>query len=358
MKVGLIIYGDLDCRSGGYFYDYKLVEYLRRKGDQVKIFSLPEKDYYAAHLIDSFRVRYWVRVAVADIDILLQDELNHPSLLIGNIWLRTRVNYPIVTIVHHLRSSEPQPVCLNQLYTTIEKYYLNTVDGVICNSKTTLQSLYGLSVFPNAIIAYPGISCPAAVKESEVNASANEVRILFVGNVVPRKNVHRLIKAVYRLKNPSVQLDIAGSITSNRDYVRRIGRLTADLGVEQQVRMRGRVSDSELASAFKACDLVVVPSSYEGLGIVYLEAMSYGKPVIATSKGGATDIIDDEKNGYLIDPGDLDQLTFRLKQLVDDPELRRAMGKRGRKRALNHPVWEESMSRVRRYLLKLVEESR
>ncbi|MFL7868236.1 MAG: glycosyltransferase family 1 protein, partial [Anaerolineales bacterium] len=78
MKFGLVIYGSLDTLSGGYLYDRKLVEYLRKQGDSVEIISLPWRNY-AAHLTDNFHFRL-----PPDLDLLIQDELNHPSLLSAN----------------------------------------------------------------------------------------------------------------------------------------------------------------------------------------------------------------------------------------------------------------------------------
>ena len=103
MRIGLVIYGSLDTLSGGYLYDRMLVEHLRRQGDEVEIFSLPWRDY-ARHLTDNLSTGLLRRLQGSRLDVLLQDELNHPSLF----WLNRRlhVNYPIVSIVHHLRSSE------------------------------------------------------------------------------------------------------------------------------------------------------------------------------------------------------------------------------------------------------------
>src|SRR6266498_80450 len=135
MKIGLIIYGSLDILSGGYLYDRKLVEYLRAKGDNVEIISLPWRSY-ATHLMDNFHFRL-----PQNLDILIQDELNHPSLISAN---RGKHPYPVISLVHHLRCSELRPQWQNVFYRAVEKQYLNSVDGYIFNSMTTRDIVSGL----------------------------------------------------------------------------------------------------------------------------------------------------------------------------------------------------------------------
>ncbi len=112
MRIGLIIYGSLDTLSGGYLYDRKLVEHLQSQGDTVEIISLPWRNY-AAHLTDNLRFRL-----PPSVDILVQDELNHPSLIFAN---RGRHPYPVMSLVNHLRCSELRPTWQNVFYRWIEK---------------------------------------------------------------------------------------------------------------------------------------------------------------------------------------------------------------------------------------------
>ena len=83
MRIGLLIYGSLDTLSGGYLYDRKLVEHLRQAGDSVEIVSIPWRSY-PAHLADNLSLRLYRRLRDLPVDILLQDELNHPSLALVN----------------------------------------------------------------------------------------------------------------------------------------------------------------------------------------------------------------------------------------------------------------------------------
>ena len=136
MRVGLLIYGSLDTLSGGYLYDRKLVQHLRDAGDEVEIISIPWRNY-AAHLPDNFSVSLLRRLLGARVDVLVQDELNHPSLFWLNQKLRRKIDTPLVSIVHHLRSSELRPAWQNSLYRIPEAAYLRSMDAYIFNSQTT-----------------------------------------------------------------------------------------------------------------------------------------------------------------------------------------------------------------------------
>jgi hypothetical protein len=108
MKIGLIIYGRLQTLSGGYLYDRQLVEHLEAAGDEVEIISLPWEGY-GRSLLHNVWFALAEQLRLAEFDLLLQDELNHPSLFWLNRRLRGHISYPIVSIVHHLRSSEAAP---------------------------------------------------------------------------------------------------------------------------------------------------------------------------------------------------------------------------------------------------------
>jgi glycosyltransferase involved in cell wall biosynthesis len=219
MKLGLIIYGSLETLSGGYLYDRKLVEYLRDEGDTVEIISLPWRNYFA-HLTDNLHFRL-----PPGLDLLIQDELNHPSLISANRRpkpLAPERGYPILSLVHHLRCSEQRPAWQNWFYRLVEKRYLESVDGFIFNSITTKDVVNSVIKSRKPfIVAYPPTDrFGQGVTENEVKARAEEpgpLRVLFLGNVIYRKGLHTLLEAV-RLKTLDVRLDVLGSLTSEPGY--------------------------------------------------------------------------------------------------------------------------------------------
>ena len=115
MQLGLVIYDTLDSLSGGYLYDRMMVDYLRRRGDDVRVISLPWRSY-PRHLTDNASAEVLRTLATGDCDVLIQDELNHPSLWWTNVRLRRLVSTPLIGIVHHLRCSEKHPAPFNLLF--------------------------------------------------------------------------------------------------------------------------------------------------------------------------------------------------------------------------------------------------
>ena len=344
MRIGLIIYGSLDTVSGGYLYDRKLVEYLRSRGDTVEIISLPWRNY-AAHLTDSF----WFRLP-KKLDVLIQDELNHPSLIFAN---RGKHRYPVISLVHHLRCSELRPKWQNAFYCIIEKKYLQSVDGFIFNSKTTGNVVHRLigNNKPN-VLAYPPTDRfrdPISEQEIIDRAQTNPLRILFLGNVIERKGLYTLLKAV-GFQPSTFRVDVIGSLDSEPEYTRRIQKIIEQNNLSSFVFLHGSLDKRPLIEKLKQAHVLVVPSSYEGYGIVYLEGMCFGLPAIGTTAGAAGEIIEDGQTGYLIKPNDSPSLSARLKVLAEDRGLLTRLSINARKRYLRQPSWEATAKSIRSFL--------
>ena len=346
MKLGLLIYGSLDTLSGGYMYDRMLVDYLRSQGDTVEVISLPWRNY-AAHLTDNFTFKL-----PADLDILIQDELNHPSLIHAN---RKPHPYPIISLVHHLRCSELRPRRQNDFYRVVEKKYLHSVDGFIFNSETTkgvVNRLIGNSL-PSVVAFPPTDRFGEAISEEEIKerSERKELNILFLGNVIERKGLITLLQAVSQLPLANYQLDIVGSLTTDPIYAKQMQDFAMVNGLSSVVTFHSSLNNQPLIEKLKQAHVLVVPSSYEGFGIVYLEGMGFGLPAIGTTLGAASEVIEDGKTGYLIQPGDAQGLANRLKVLNERRDLLLEMSLAARSRYQRQPRWNQTASQIREFLL-------
>jgi glycosyltransferase involved in cell wall biosynthesis len=345
LRVGFVIYGSLDTLSGGYLYDRKLVEYLREQGDTVEIISLPWRNY-ASHLTDNFTFKL-----PSNLDILIQDELNHPSLIGAN---RGKHPYPIISLVHHLRSSELRPKWQNDLYRIVEKNYLQSVDGFIFNSQTTKEVVNNLTGNNKpSVIAYPPTDrFSEAISEEEIieRSKSEELRILFFGNVMERKGLHTLLEAVKPLKS-KVQVDVVGSLNVEPNYAKKMQEFVITNNLSSKVTFHGSLDNEPLKQKLKQAHVLVVPSSYEGFGIVYLEGMCFGLPAIGTTAGAASEIIEDGVTGFLIQAGDSLSLTNKLEALNQRRDVLLQMSLAARKRYLREPKWGESGKSIREFLM-------
>jgi len=344
MKIGFLIYGSLDILSGGYMYDRKLVESLRSQGDTVEIISLPWRNY-AAHLTDNITFKL-----PRNFDILVQDELNHPSLIGAN---RGGHSCPIISLVHHLRCSELRPHWQNVFYRAIERKYLQNVDGFIFNSRTTKSVVDGLLVHMKpSIVAYPPTDRLGEVISMEAihkRSRQNPFRILFLGNVIERKGLHTLLDAVSRL--PAVfKLDIVGSLTTEPKYAKHMQDRVLASGLSSFVKFHFSLDHEQLKTILRAAHVLVVPSSYEGFGIVYLEGMAFGLPAIGTTAGAAGEIISHETDGFLIEPGDSDSLADRLRVLNEKRKVLLHMSLAARERYNRQPKWHQTAGQIREFL--------
>lgn len=349
MKIGLVIYGSLDTVSGGYLYDRKLVEYLREQGDAVEIVSLPWRNYLA-HLTDNLHFRLPKKF-----DVLIQDELNHPSLIRAN---KGKHPYPIVSLVHHLRCSELRPARQNRFYRFIEKKYLQSVDGFIFNSRTTERVVTGLLENSKpSVLAYPPTDrFGDAISEKEIieRARCDKLRILFLGNVIYRKGLHTLLSAVKNLKS-KIRVDVVGGLSAEPRYAAEMQKFAAVKGLSSVVTFHGALDNEPLVEKLRRAHILVVPSSYEGFGIVYLEGMCFGLPAIGTTAGAAGEIIAHGENGYLIEPNDADALADHLRELDGNRELLVSLSLNAVKRYKSQPRWEESAKSVREFLISVTE---
>ena len=356
MHIGLMIYGELDTVSGGYLYDRKLVGRLNRDGHQVELISLDWRSYLL-HLTDNLSGSVYRRLKQFKGDLLIQDELNHPSLFWLNRRIKATADYPIFSIVHHLRSQEPRPAWQNHFYRMIERRFLHTMDGFIFNSLTTLQTVHQLGInldllphlvaFPAGDQFQPQISADAISKRA---FEPGPLRLVFLGNLVPRKGLHILIDAAARLPLEDLTLTIIGDATYDRGYARRIQRQIQDSNQSGRVRLLGSLPPERLVEELTCHHVMVVPSFYEGYGIVYLEGMAFGLPAIATTAGAASEIISSDLNGFLVPPGDPAALARSITKLSHDRKKLAEMGLAARERYLSQPSWEQTTGSILEFL--------
>lgn len=185
---------------------------------------------------------------------------------------------------------------------------------------------------------------PLAVGEDDIPAENGAPRpangsmsILTVGRLTEWdrfKGFDMLVESVghARREGADLRLTVVGT-GSDLHYLQD---LTRERGLTDTVAFLGSVSDTELARQYRECDVFAMPSKKEGFGIVYLEAMRYGKPCIGGNHGGVPEVIDHGVNGFLVEHGEVEQLGKVLVDLWRDPEMRVRMGQNAAEKVRNH----------------------
>lgn len=235
---------------------------------------------------------------------------------------------------------------------------LAAADRIIVNSEY-LKS-YVTTRVPRAAskigVVYPGVdaerfACWDPEAERAARGWQHRRIVLYAGRLIPLKGVHLLLEALPGLirRVPDALLVIVGGAFygsgATTAYVRKLHRMAKPL--RRHVHFQPYVPHPEIARWYAMAHAAAVPSvRREAFGLVNVEAMAAGLPVVASRVGGMTEIVEDGVTGFLIDPLNArEELTDRLSLLLGYEELRAEMGRRGRERVLSHFTWQETANR-------------
>lgn len=218
----------------------------------------------------------------------------------------------------------------------LEKRNAQRADRVITISNYCAQritELYGVS---NAIVVPELIDLDAWKRLFNANPAArnkNRFTVLCVCRFYPRKRVDVLLKAAALATASIPELEVR--IVGNGPHAARLWRLSGELGLESCVTWVGDATQAELASEYNRADVFCLPSVQEGFGIVFLEAMAAGKPIIAARAAATPEVVTD---GVLVNPDDPQQLSEALVMLYRDSSLRDRMRVHGESEVRKYDV--------------------
>jgi glycosyltransferase involved in cell wall biosynthesis len=176
------------------------------------------------------------------------------------------------------------------------------------------------------------------------------LEIVFLGSIIPRKRLGDLIEALARLRHMDLRLTVIGRETGAESYVRAIRRRIRSIGLNGDVIWLGEQPDEQVSEVLSQSHLLIVPSSHEGYGIAYLDAMGYGVVPIGTSCGGASAVIEHTHNGFLIEPGVVSNLAEYIELLATDRQRLNRMALNALHRHERQPSWKEVTGIIYNYL--------
>jgi D-inositol-3-phosphate glycosyltransferase len=245
-----------------------------------------------------------------------------------------------------------------------EKMVVQMADRIVAATLAEdqqLQSLYHanrskITIIPPGVDTSRFYPIPADEAKNVVGVPPQDCMVLFVGRIEPLKGVDTLIRAMALLRQQDitapcpVYLSIIGgdpdvSPEQMTTEMKRLQELSRDLEVNNLVIFLGKRSQDTLAYFYSAAEVLVMPSHYESFGMVALEAMACGTPVIASQVGGLPFLVQDGLTGYVIPEGDPQALCDRLRHLLSEPELRSQLGEQAAAYAQQY-AWEKISAQV------------
>ena len=243
--------------------------------------------------------------------------------------------YPTILTVHGIVQEEakswqgPIGFIKGVIYGSMEKFALRRIPSIIAVTPYVKEKIRKFSKGSIHVI-------PVGINESFFDLPNNEQRnrLLFVGGVEPRKGLIHLLRAVKILKNinPDIEVHIIGRVRKQKYYA-ELKEYVKINNLGKTVQFLGFLSDEEIKKEYSECSIFVLPSQEESQGLVLVEAMAAGKPVVASNIGGIPHVVDDNETGFLVGYGDSERFAERITLLLENEKLRERMGKNGKERA-------------------------
>lgn len=285
-------------------------------------------------------------VLSGQIKLLLAGHLNYGPLCLLLKLLRPRVKFGV--LIYGCEAWDRIPL--------MRRLALQRADFIISISDYTRKQAVNFNaldekrihVLPNAIEWRTNEATETAVPDLTTGT-----KLLSVGRLdssEQQKGFDTVIRSLPSIAEnvPDVQYTIIGSGTD----LGRHRQLAREVGVSDRVHFLGTVDEQTLRHCYKSCDMFVMPSSQEGFGFVYLEAMQYAKVVVAATSGGAPEVVRDKETGLLVDYGNVEQLANAIILLSQDGGLRRQLGAAGQHRLQTNFSFDQFKQRFNDILLR------
>ena len=324
----------------------KLIGYLPEFLTQLRQFQLTNNIQY-----NLVHTNYWLSAWVG-MELKKVQPLKHVH------------TYHSLGAVQYAHVAHPSNIAKTRL--AIEKTCLETADLTIATCPQQKDYLRKFVSFKGNIEIIPcGTdtnlfgSIAGITARNKLGIASDIFNILYVGRFNRRQGIETLVKAVskpYLHSVGKIRLTIASSnrhYSSDRIEKERITQLISSLGIENITTVTAPLSREELATYYAAADVCVVPSHYNPSGMVAIEAMASGIPVIASNVGGLEYVIDREASGLLFPPRNATVLSKAIYRLINEPKTRWKMGISARERAVDLFTWDSVADRLSEFYVEL-----
>jgi D-inositol-3-phosphate glycosyltransferase len=303
------------------------------------------------------------------------------SLVHSNYWisgwvglqLQKRLSIPMTHTYHSLGAVKYKSVSTIPMIAStrlsVEKACLENADCTVATSpqekehmRSLVSSKGNIEIIPCGTDIQRFGSIERSVSRQKLNIADDAKVVFYVGRFDERKGIETLVRAVRRSnlgRDENLLLVIGGGSrpgASDGIERERIEGIVQELGLSAKTRFPGRIGEEDLALYYAAADVCVVPSHYEPFGLVAIEAMASGTPVIASDVGGLQFTVVDEKTGLLAPAKDEDAFAVAIDRIVSNPEWRDTLGKNARKRVEAKFSWDGVAAQLDELYTQLIEQ--
>ncbi len=363
MKRISFISGTFPSITGGEFYNYQLYSHLKENKLEVNYINLHQlRLIFKLNLVPVLgdilsNLLIFLLVFPKLGDLVVEDQYYSPYLVLTNFFHKFIRHGKTLLILHHFDkySSEkyggyPRPVLSYPLGIIREIASVFFADFIITNSQFNRQEILSVrSIDKDDIkVLPPGLDREKlkahVVEKIEPLSDQESPIILCVGHCIPRKGIIHLIEAVSRVNRKGFKIYIVGKTDKDANYYQNVLSLIDKHRLSQDIFLLNRVDQETLISLYKRAKFFVLPSLKEGFGIVLLEAMYYGLPIITTNVSAMPELVINSENGLLVNPADSDGLAHAISTLIEHPELCQKMSENGSKKIAENYYWEQTKS--------------
>ena len=334
IEAAFAIPGDIALPTGGYAYARRVLERFPRAGVGLRHVGLPAAfpDAGTDDVAETVRL---VRALPAG-TVLLFDGLAFGAMPAAAI---RSLPQPIVALVHHPLGLEAGLTAeRQQQLLALEAGALALSRRVIVTSAATARTLVAdFDVAPAKI----AVAEPGTTRAERARGTGQPLQLLAVGSIVPRKAYPILVTALAPLAAIDWRLTIVGALDRSAQGLAALCQAIEETGLQQRITITGPLGEAELATHYARADLFLMPSLYEGYGMVLAEAMARGLPIIATRGGAAAETVPDDA-ALKVAPGNVAELTAALSRLFQDKALRQRLAAAAWTAGQTLPAWEDT----------------
>ena len=332
LSVYFAIPGNINNLTGGYGYDRKLIKGLSQLGVNVELiplsheFPLPS----AATMAETAAIF----ASIPDNAIVIVDGLAFGVM--NNIAEQEASRLNLIALCHHPLALETgiDPEHAKCLYLS-ESIALNASRAVIVTSSATAQLLVNDFSVPMVKIH---LACPGTDRQLFAVCDSKTPQLLTVATLTKRKGHDVLIKALAQIKHLDWKATWIGSTVFDSDWMNHLEHLIDSSQLKNRITILGNVAD--LTSEYANADAFILPSHFEGYGMAFAEALSFGLPIVAARAGAVPDLVPPDA-GMLVHPADHNALANAITTLLTNHHYRQQLQRGAQRAALTLPTWED-----------------